>query len=113
VQADLPIFSIDAIFKAEFGLPNFRSLSLADKSHLWFASLDMLALLFFVWQVATEYATGSSGLAIASDPASTIRIWLALTMRQSCLLVVAAVTLVHVRLGQSATVCPVYRFMPT
>ncbi|KAL4243877.1 hypothetical protein ABKN59_010850 [Abortiporus biennis] len=85
---------------SEFGLPNFKSLSPADKSHIWLALCDIIALGFLVWQAVSEYFGGVSGFAIASDPLSAVRVWLALTLRQSCLLIVASLTLLHVRLGR-------------
>ncbi|KAJ7639318.1 hypothetical protein FB45DRAFT_828169 [Roridomyces roridus] len=88
---------------AEFGLPNFRSLSVADQSHIWLACLDILALVFFIWQTINEYTGGPSDYAIALDPASSLRLWLATTLRQTCLLMVVGLTLLHVRLGRSVT----------
>ncbi|KAI0082342.1 hypothetical protein K474DRAFT_499719 [Panus rudis PR-1116 ss-1] len=85
---------------SEFGLPNFKSLSPADKSHIWLACCDLVALIIFVWQAASEYTGGPSDFAIAQDPASAVRLWLATTLRQSCLLIVASMTLLHVRLGR-------------
>ncbi|KAI6042739.1 hypothetical protein EDC04DRAFT_2964607 [Pisolithus marmoratus] len=72
---------------SEFGLPNynFRSLSTADKSHLWLASLDFVAL------------------CDARDAASSARLWFALTIRQSCLMVVSGLTLLHIRMGRSVS----------
>ncbi|KAF8555341.1 hypothetical protein OG21DRAFT_1571035 [Imleria badia] len=58
---------------SEFGLPNF-SLSSADKSHLWLASLDLLALCAFIWQTVSEYSGGATGLADARDVATTARL---------------------------------------
>lgn len=46
-----------------------------------------------------ENTGGPSGYNIANDPLSAVRIWLATTLRQSCLLIVAALTLAHVRMG--------------
>lgn len=89
----------DCTRQSEFGLPNFRTLSPADKSHIWLAACDILALAIFVWQAATEYLGGPSGFNVATDPASAIRLWVATTLRQSCLLIVASITLLHVRLG--------------
>ncbi|KDR84027.1 hypothetical protein GALMADRAFT_56685 [Galerina marginata CBS 339.88] len=88
---------------AEFGLPTFRSLSPADKSHLWLACLDLLALVLFIWQFVNESTIGPSGVALATDPASAIRLWIAVTIRQTCLLIVASVTLLHVRMAQSVS----------
>ncbi|KAH8094952.1 hypothetical protein BXZ70DRAFT_347360 [Cristinia sonorae] len=85
---------------SEFGLPNFKTLSPADKSHIWLASLDILALAIFVWQGITEYLGGPAGFAVATDPASAIRLWFATTLRQACLLIIASLTLLHVRLGR-------------
>ncbi|KAF5387916.1 hypothetical protein D9615_000648 [Tricholomella constricta] len=88
---------------AEFGLPKFRSLSPADKSHIWLASLDLLALSIFVWQTINEAVGGPSDYANSSDPASAVRLWFVLTIRQTCLLIVAAITLLHVRMGRSVS----------
>ncbi|KAI5999860.1 hypothetical protein F5J12DRAFT_270440 [Pisolithus orientalis] len=90
---------------SEFGLPNynFRSLSTADKSHLWLASLDFLALCVFVWQATTEYFDGPVDVVEARDAASSARLWFALTIRQSCLLVVSGLTLLHIRMGRSVS----------
>ncbi|KAG1877487.1 hypothetical protein F4604DRAFT_1757834 [Suillus subluteus] len=70
---------------SEFGLPdyNFRSLSSADKSHLWLASLDILALCVFIWQAFSEYYGGPAAYGEARDAASSARLWFALTIRQT------------------------------
>ncbi|KAI0092171.1 hypothetical protein BDY19DRAFT_983646 [Irpex rosettiformis] len=86
---------------SEFGLPDFKKLSPADKSHLWLALLDIAAVGFFLWQALTEYSGGTSGLGVVLDPVSAIRLWLATTLRQTCLLIVAALTLLHVRKGHA------------
>ncbi|KAH7922976.1 hypothetical protein BV22DRAFT_1197017 [Leucogyrophana mollusca] len=90
---------------SEFGLPNynFRSLSSADKSHLWLASLDIIALGVFIWQAVDEYMGGPSNFGEARDPASSARLWFALTIRQNCLLVVSGLTLIHIRMGRSVS----------
>ncbi|KAK7054109.1 hypothetical protein R3P38DRAFT_2854727, partial [Favolaschia claudopus] len=88
---------------SEFGLPNFKSLSPADKSHLWLAVLDILALALFIWQTISEYSGGPSDALVAVDPASSLRLWVAMTLRQTCLLVVAGLTLLHVRMGRSVS----------
>ncbi|KAG1806304.1 uncharacterized protein HD556DRAFT_1468247 [Suillus plorans] len=90
---------------SEFGLPdyNFRSLSSADKSHLWLASLDVLALCVFIWQAFSEYYGGPASYGEAHDAASSARLWFALTIRQTCLFVVSALTLIHIRMGRSVS----------
>lgn len=72
-------------------------------SHVWLASLDILALAIFIWQAVSESTGGPTGLAISEQPLPTIRLWLIVTVRQTCLLVVAALTLLHVRLGRSVS----------
>ncbi|KAF9232790.1 hypothetical protein BU15DRAFT_54645 [Melanogaster broomeanus] len=90
---------------SEFGLPNynFRSLSSADKSHLWLASLDLLALCVFIWQAVTEYSGGPTNFGDARDAASSARLWFALTVRQTCLLVISGLTVAHIRMGNSVS----------
>ncbi|KAF8969332.1 hypothetical protein BDZ97DRAFT_1653772 [Flammula alnicola] len=88
---------------AEFGLPTFRSLSPSDKSHLWLAGLDLLAVSLFIWQIVNESTAGPSGIGMATDPGSAIRLWIAVTVRQTCLLFVAAITLLHIRMAHSVS----------
>ncbi|KAK7049701.1 hypothetical protein VNI00_005732 [Paramarasmius palmivorus] len=89
--------------KSEFGLPNFRSLSPADKGHLWLASLDLLALAVFVWQAISEATGGPTDYGNAQDPLASVRLWFALTLRQTCLCIIASITLLHVRLARSVS----------
>ncbi|GJJ07275.1 hypothetical protein Clacol_001475 [Clathrus columnatus] len=92
--------------KSEFGLPNFRSLSPAAKSTLWLASLDILALAFFVWQ-AVDTPLMSSDV-IIYDPLSSARLWIILTIRQTCFLFIIALTLLYVRLGRAVYFGPLH-----
>ncbi|KAI0030891.1 hypothetical protein K488DRAFT_53236 [Vararia minispora EC-137] len=85
---------------SEFGLPNFRSISAADKSHVWLAACDIVVLALFIWEALMQYYGSPAGYATASDVGSSVRIWLALSLRQTCLLVVSCLTLLHVRLGR-------------
>ncbi|KAG6850911.1 hypothetical protein H0H93_006737 [Arthromyces matolae] len=89
---------------AEFGLPKFRTISAADKSHLWLAFFDIVALVIFVWQSINEAVSDPSGFLDAADwRVSSIRICLVMTIRQTCLLVVTSMTLLHVRTGGPVT----------
>ncbi|KAJ6451481.1 hypothetical protein C8R47DRAFT_1329698 [Mycena vitilis] len=88
---------------SEFGLPNFRSLTTADKSLLWLTGLDIVDLAIFIWQVVNEYTGGPSDALIAQDPMSTLRLWIAMILRPTCLLVVFALTLLQVRMGRSVS----------
>ena len=65
--------------------------------------LDLLALCVFIWQAVSEYSGGATGLADARDVVTSARLWFALTIRQSCLLVVSALTLTHIRMGRSVS----------
>ncbi|KZT24588.1 hypothetical protein NEOLEDRAFT_1116320 [Neolentinus lepideus HHB14362 ss-1] len=85
---------------SEFGLPNFGTLSPADKSHLWLASLDIVALAVFVWQAVSENLGGASDFTTAHDPSAAVRLWFSMTLRQACLLTISAITLLHVRMGR-------------
>ncbi|KAJ7068701.1 hypothetical protein C8F01DRAFT_978000 [Mycena amicta] len=88
---------------SEFGLPNYRSLSAADQSHVWLAVLDIFALALFIWQTMNEYLGGPAGYASSLDPAASFRLWMAMTIRQTCFLVVAGLSLLHVRMGRSVS----------
>ena len=86
--------------QAEFGLPNFKKLVPADKTHLWIAGCDLLALFVFVWQVITESLGGPTNYAAGLDPLATVRLWFASTIRATCVFVIIAMTLLHVRLAR-------------
>lgn len=88
---------------AEFGLPRFRALSIANKGHIWLAALDLIALSIFVWQAVAEAKGAPLGFAAATDPASSIRIWIIMSIRQTSLLIITAVALLYVRLGRSVS----------
>lgn len=92
--------TIENLTQSEFGLPNYRSISPADKSHLWLAFCDVLALVIFTWQAVNEFLGGPSGYSIINDPASAVRLWFAMTLRQTCLLIISGLTLLHVRMGR-------------
>ncbi|KAL6309855.1 hypothetical protein BKA93DRAFT_925199 [Sparassis latifolia] len=85
---------------SEFGLPNFRSLTPADKSHVWLASCDLIALAMFIWQAVQQHLSGTNDYHTSHDSGSAVRLWIAMTLRQGCLFVVASLALVHVRIGR-------------
>ncbi|KAL4067273.1 hypothetical protein V8B97DRAFT_2062519 [Scleroderma yunnanense] len=84
-----PAFLI--LHRSEFGLPNYNfcSLSTTNKSHLWLACLNLLALCVFIWQVSIKYFSGPGASVEVHDAVSSARFWFALTVRQSCLLVMS------------------------
>lgn len=59
----------------------------------------MAALAVFVWEAIAETVGGPSDFNIASDPLSSARLWFAMTLHPTCLLVVSAITLLHVRMA--------------
>lgn len=86
--------------QSEFGLPNFKKLAPADKTHLWIAACDLLALVIFIWQVVAESLGGPTDYAVGLDPLASVRLWFASTIRATCIFVIIAVTLLHVRLAR-------------
>ena len=86
--------------QSEFGLPNFRKLAPADKTHLWIAACDILALVVFIWQVIIESLGGPTDYATGLDPLAAIRLWFAGTIRATCVFVIISMTLLHVRLAR-------------
>lgn len=62
-----------------------------------------MALTLFIWQAVNESTGGPSGFENASDPASSVRLWFVMTVRQTCLFIIASITLLHVRMGRSVS----------
>ncbi|KZW04382.1 hypothetical protein EXIGLDRAFT_24303 [Exidia glandulosa HHB12029] len=93
-----------------FGLPNFGSLSPADKSHIYFACIDLLALGAFIWQVVAQQYEPAS-LDVAHDAASAARLWFASTARQTSMCIVLLITVVHVRRGRTVTLGPFHTYL--
>lgn len=63
----------------------------------------MIALIIFVWEALAEYFGGAAGIQVSSSPAAAVRLWVAIALRQTCLLVIAALILFHVRMGRSVS----------
>ncbi|KAI9434446.1 hypothetical protein H4582DRAFT_2176214 [Lactarius indigo] len=87
--------------------PSSRALPPADKSYIWLALCDIFALAVFVWEVFAQWSSSSSGThrdsGAISGIGATSRLWLALTLRQTCFLIVSALILIHVRLRKSVS----------
>lgn len=96
--------------QSAFGLPNFGSLSPADKSHIYFASIDLLALGVFIWQVVAQQNVPPS-FNLAHDPVGSARLWFASTARQTCLCIVLLVAVVQVRQGRTVSLGPFHTFL--
>ena len=72
----------------------------AEKSHLWLAGCDIFVLGVFIWEVIAESIGGPSDSAAALDGLAAARLWLASTLRTTCIFVVIGMTLLHVRLAR-------------
>lgn len=72
----------------------------AEKTHLWIAACDILALGVFIWQVVAESLGGPTNSATALDALAAVRLWFASTIRATCIFVIIAMTLLHVRLAR-------------
>jgi len=72
----------------------------ADKTHLWIAACDLLALIVFTWQVIAESLGGPTNYAAGLDPLAAIRLWFASTIRATCVFVIIATSLFRVRLAR-------------
>jgi hypothetical protein len=86
--------------------PSSRYLPPADKSYVWLALCDVVAVSMFVWEAFAQWvdtSTGSGASATTFGVGSAARLWLALTFRQTCFLVVSALILIHVRLRRSVS----------
>lgn len=87
--------------------PSSRALPPADKSYIWLALCDISALSVFVWEVFAQWSSSSSSAdrdsGAISGISTTSRLWLALTLRQTCFLIVSALILIHVRLRKSVS----------
>ena len=90
---------------------NSSSLPTADKSYVWLALCDIVAVAVFVWEAFNQWFDSSSEASSAAGAAaspgvrsrSAARLWLALTFRQTCFLIISALILVHVRRRKSVS----------
>ncbi|KZT42974.1 hypothetical protein SISSUDRAFT_1058109 [Sistotremastrum suecicum HHB10207 ss-3] len=110
IQILLPILPPNPLSRrvrpSEFGLPNFRSMSITHKGHLWLSLFDLVALGLFIWEVLSENVADIPFSQDALDTGSSIRLCLALTIRQLCLAFIILLTLVHVRMGRTSSFGP-------
>ncbi|KAH9055595.1 hypothetical protein EDB87DRAFT_1762004 [Lactarius vividus] len=101
-----PIPSVPSVDDS-FPPPSSRALPPADKSYIWLALCDISALSVFAWEVFVQWSSSTSSAhrdsGAISGIGTTSRLWLALTLRQTCFLVVSALILIHVRLRKSVS----------
>ena len=84
--------------------PSSRALPPADKSYIWLALCDLLVLSVFLWEAFTQWSSSSSSThSTTPGIGTTSRLWLALTLRQTCFLIVSALILIHVRMRRSVS----------
>ncbi|KAF8305018.1 hypothetical protein DL93DRAFT_2233241 [Clavulina sp. PMI_390] len=77
------------------------ALSPAKKATLYIAAFDFIALVALLWQAVVE-AIGTSANP-SSNAGTAARLWIAMTARQTCLLVVATLTILYVRSDKTLT----------
>jgi len=100
-QLDADLFRPKSAFS-----PSSRYLPPADKSYVWLALCDVVVVSVFVWEAFAQWvdaSTGTGATASAFGAGSAARLWLALTFRQTCFLVVSALILIHVRMRRSVS----------
>ncbi|KAH9983562.1 hypothetical protein BJV74DRAFT_615768 [Russula compacta] len=94
------------VYPLTFSRPSSHSLPPADKSYVWLALCDISAVAMFVWEAFDQWFDSSSGGASSTTAygvGSVVRLWLALTFRQTCFLIISALILIHVRLRKSVS----------
>jgi hypothetical protein len=78
-----------------------KNLSSTDVSHVWLSIFDTVSLMAFLMEVLYQYQTNSLSFDATKHGDSAARLWLALTARQTCLLIILTITLINIRLGRS------------
>lgn len=88
-----------------------QKLTTANKSIIWLVLFDITALFAFVMQVILTKLGNSPSYDPATNPISAARMWVALTARQTCFLIVTSVTLLHIRLARPISLGPKHIFL--
>ncbi|KAI9457291.1 hypothetical protein F5148DRAFT_349217 [Russula earlei] len=91
------------VYPLAFSYPISYSLPPADKGYIWLALCDLSAAVVFVWETFDQWFDSSSSVGVASNVRSAARLWLALTLRQTCFLIISALIVIHVRLRKSVS----------
>ena len=92
--------------KSTFSRLSSSSLPSAGKSYVWLALSDIFAVAVFVWEAFNQWfdsLSESSGKSSRVTSRSAARLWLALSFRQTCFLVISTLILVHVRSRKSVS----------
>ena len=82
------------------------SSSSAGKSYVWLALSDIFGVAVFVWEAFSQWFDSSSEPSSTSSRVtsrSAARLWLALTFRQTCFLIISALILIDVRRRKSVS----------
>jgi hypothetical protein len=82
------------------------SLPSAGKSYVWLAFSDIFSVAVFVWEAFSQWFDSSSESLSQSSRVtsrSAARLWLALTFRQTCFLIISALILINVRRRKSVS----------
>ena len=92
--------------KLTFSRLSSSSLPSAGKSYVWLALSDIIAVAVFIWEAFSQWIDSSSESSSKGSRAtsrSAARLWLALTFRQTCFLIISALILIHVRRRKSVS----------
>jgi hypothetical protein len=90
------------LIKSTFSRLSSSSLPSAGKSYVWLALSDIFAVAVFVWEAFSQWSDSSSKSSRVTSR-SAARLWLALTFRQTCFLIISALILIHVRRRKSVS----------
>ncbi|KAF8494229.1 hypothetical protein F5888DRAFT_681598 [Russula emetica] len=90
------------VYPLTFSRLSSSSLPSAGKSYVWLALSDILAVAVFVWEAFGQWFDSSSQSSRVTSR-SAARLWLALTFRQTCFLIISALILIHVRRRKSVS----------
>ena len=92
--------------KLTFSRLSSSSLPSAGKSYVWLALSDIFAVAVFVWEAFSQWFDSSSESLSQNSRVtsrSAARLWLALTFRQTCFLIISAIILINVRRRKSVS----------
>ena len=95
-----------ASIKLTFSRLSSSSLPSAGKSYVWLALSDIFAVVVFIWEAFSQWFDSSpESLSTTSrvTSRSAARLWLALTFRQTCFLIISVLILINVRRRKSVS----------
>lgn len=83
----------------------------ADIAHIWLTLFDLISLVVFLAQVFYQYQDDALAFDAATNGSAAARLWISLTARQSCSLVIISISLLYVRLGRPISFGPKHMYL--